>query len=243
MLREAVNLRTLAIDCSYLHDENLVLMGNLVELRDVTLRNCIYADDFSPLGNLPKLHSLVIDFGDKGNEEQMCQIVKGSKNWRRIIFNELQEWVGNGFLMTCTEQFRQHSCPMIELELDTEKTDFKFVHHDWVLPDVKVDGIKAVLDACPLLESFGICTKTFDDACLMEVAEKCPRVRKVYVNDSVVTNEGVLAFYEALRRKRAEKYAGAECGVGVINVQNTKCDKKLWEEAVERYGGELRVLM
>lgn len=241
LLREATNLRSFAIDCKYVHDENIVLMGKLKQLSELELRNCHHVKDFSPLGNAASLRSATIDFGDKGTEEQLCQIVRGSKHWRRIVFNEMVEPVGNHFLFVCAEHFRAHKCPVVQFELNTEKKHFPFVGHDWTLPNADAASIEAVLQVCPWLEILGVCSRNVHDDCLLKVAELCPRVHTLVINDSEVTDEGIVHFYEALRRKRADWFCGAESGGAFVYVRYTPCTPSLVEKVQNLSGGELKV--
>lgn len=240
-LNEAVNLEKLAIDCQYVHNENIVQISKLEKLRDLTLRNCQHVTDFGPLANLSKLHSIVIDMGDKGDENQLINIIRGSKNWRVVIFNETIEWISNKFFFAAADHFRQHKCPVSVFHVNTEKTEFPFVCHDWVLPSTNNEGCAAVLEACPLMKSFGACSWKITDWLLFKIADFCPRIRVIMLNHSSVSNDGVSAFYEKLLAKRAE-YAGFEWKEMCIDVSwAANVTEELLVEAERRYGHQLEL--
>lgn len=188
------------------------------------------------------MRSATIDFGDKGAEEQLCQIVSGSKNWRRIIFNEVVETVGNKFLRHLAKHCRKYKCPLIEFELNTEKTSFPFVDHDWVLPSADAVGIGSLIRACPLLETLGVCSRNIDDAFLIESVALAPRLHNLIINNSEVTDDGVLQFYETLRRRRIDVF-GVDNGCGYVDVRATNCTQQLSSRVRERFGRQLRIVV
>lgn len=234
---EAVDLSSLEIDCQYLDDDCVGLIGNLSKLRKLVLRNCQQVKNFTPIGNLADLHTLLIDFCGKVDEDQLRDIVSGSPKWRRLVLNEVPISVGNRFLRHVADHCNQFSCPLVVFELNTEKKDI--LKRNWNLSNVSRKGIKMVMQACPKLETFGLRSKKIDNRCLTKMASLCPRLQSLYLNDSAVKDDGIVRFFCAF----SGRHESLQGGIGslFIDVRGSRCTTDLLDRARSQFGDRLRI--
>lgn len=185
------------------------------------------------MAKLEELSELVIDFGEKGSEAQLWQMVSGSKKWRRMIFNEVVKWVGSEFLLHVAHHVRTYECRLEEFE-------FPLGNRKWLLPEVDAEGIVSLLKASPGLTTFEVCSDLFDGVCLLKVAKLCPKMKNVVVDDSLVQDKDVVRFFKKVVRSRDALFYGMQSSI-FVHVRRSKCSKDLAKKIIEMFGKELKV--